>query len=234
MSLINFNYNGKVISQRKDGFINATQMCTCNSRRLDNWLRLKATSQYIQELENSLTSEVVVTYEGNSENSGTWVHPTLAINLARWISPQFAVWCDSHIFNLLDTGSTKLNVTSTQLNPKELVQTAKDLETINNLTLQELLRNELIDYLSVKQGKKSLSSSDKKEYTIAKVRAKELGYSTKDIGKGSGLGRYISSRLDCAFSERVGKYEVKHYLINPQLDNCIHAYFNSKKGIYLI
>lgn len=35
--------------------------------------------------------------------------------------------------------------------------TAERIEKVNNLTLQELLRDELIDELSVKQGKKNLS-----------------------------------------------------------------------------
>ncbi len=96
MSIVNFNYNNRVIARREDGFINLTQMCNANEKRLDNYLRLKSTSVYIQELENSLTSEVVDATPGNTEASGTWGHPSLAINLARWISPKFAVWCEAY------------------------------------------------------------------------------------------------------------------------------------------
>lgn len=111
MSLTNFNYNGKVIAQREDGFVNLTQMCTANGKRIDHWKELKGTKAYISELqENYPESRVVDSIEGNTEDSGTWGHPSLAINLARWISPKFAVWCDAHIFNLMSTGKTSLDI----------------------------------------------------------------------------------------------------------------------------
>ena len=112
--LNNFNYNGRIIAQREDGFINLTQMCESNGKRIDNFLRLKQTKEYISSLENSLTSEVVQKKEGNSVDSGTWGHPSLAINLARWISSDFAVWCDAHIFNLMKTGSTSIEKANPQ------------------------------------------------------------------------------------------------------------------------
>jgi hypothetical protein len=38
---------------------------------------------------------------GNSENIGTWLHPKLAIDFARWLDARFAVWCDMQIEKLL-------------------------------------------------------------------------------------------------------------------------------------
>ena len=109
LSTKTFNYNGQNINQRSDGFVNLTQMCQANGKRLDHWRQLKATKQYIEELSlNYLESRVVQSEEG--VKGGTWGHPSLAINLARWISPAFAVWCDSHIFNLMSSGSTTLDI----------------------------------------------------------------------------------------------------------------------------
>ena len=42
---------------------------------------------------------VIVKKGGN--NSGTWLHPKLAIDFARWLSPEFAVWCDAQIEQIL-------------------------------------------------------------------------------------------------------------------------------------
>lgn len=108
----NFNYNGRVISQREDGFISLTQMCQANDKRIDHWKELKATKAYIKELLSHFPdSRVLDTVNGgNTENIGTWGHPSLAINLARWISPKFAVWCDAHIFNLMNTGQTSIDI----------------------------------------------------------------------------------------------------------------------------
>ncbi len=117
-----FNYKNQVISRRKDGFINLTQMCKANGKRLDNYLRLKQTNEYIEVLSRSLTSEgtgqnsVLDTIQGGSPNEqGTWGHPTLAINLARWISAEFAVWCDQNIFTLIATGKSELIQQPTQI-----------------------------------------------------------------------------------------------------------------------
>ena len=98
-NLIVFNYKGQGISRRDDGFINLTQMCQANGKRLDVFMKTQKTKDYIKCLENS--HQTVVVYSEEGVNGGTWGHPSLAINLARWISPEFAVWCDGHIFNLM-------------------------------------------------------------------------------------------------------------------------------------
>lgn len=128
-SLQNFDYNGQLIQRRADGFVNLTQMCQANNARLDNWLRLKGTKSYLATLSNSLTSEVVHTEEG--VNGGTWGHPSVAINLARWLSDDFAVWCDAHIFNLMSTGKTSLDI-----DPIEEMKLKIELARLENQKVQ--------------------------------------------------------------------------------------------------
>lgn len=110
------------------------------------------------------------------------------------------------------------------------IEAAKEVETINNLSLQQLLRDELIDELSAKRGQKQLAG-DPVQYTIVKVRARELGYSTADIGNGSALGKFVAKAIAPAFIERVGKYEVKHYQVNDALDTAIKTYFGMKHSL---
>jgi hypothetical protein len=52
----------------------------------------------------------LIVKKGNSQDfeQGTWAHPLLALNFGRWISPEFAIWCDKHIRTLLETGSVSL------------------------------------------------------------------------------------------------------------------------------
>ena len=119
-SLTVFDYNNQNISQRNDGFINMTQMCQANGKRIDIFMKTAKTKEYIYILTNYHHEEVVYTEEGVS--GGTWGHPTLAINLARWISPEFAIWCDNHIFKLMGTGTTSL---APSLNK---IHTAKELK----------------------------------------------------------------------------------------------------------
>lgn len=235
-SLTVFNYNNQVITRRNDGFVNLTQMCQANGKRIDNWLRLKQTQDYISVLSNSLTSEVVYSEEG--VNGGTWGHPSLAINLARWISAAFAVWCDGHIFNLLSTGSTAIAVQQPpqpQLPERDTIDyitAASALEKLADSTLKSLLKDSLIDEIELRRNIKALSESDRpnpKKYTIAKVRAKMLGYSPEEIGNGTGLGKFIHSQIKPSFREFVGKYPVYHYEVTPEFDEAIHAYFSARR-----
>ncbi len=107
----------------------------------------------------------------------------------------------------------------------DYVNAAKDIEALVPGYLKELLRDELVDTLSTKRGLLK-PSEQKAEYTIVKVRARELGYSTEQVGHGGQLGKWVKRHVPVAFIERVGKYDVNHYEINSQLDETIHAFFS--------
>lgn len=91
-------WNGTHISRREDGFVNATAMCKANGKRLHHYLANERTDDYIAALAADAgipaTGIVSVRRGGSPDRQGTWVHPRLAVDLARWISPQFAVWMD--------------------------------------------------------------------------------------------------------------------------------------------
>ena len=95
---------------------------------------------------------------------------------------------------------------------------------------EEVLPSIRKDELSAKRGQKQLAG-DPVQYTIVKVRARELRYSTADIGNGSALGKFVAKAIAPAFIERVGKYEVKHYQVNDVLDTAIKTYFGMKHSL---
>lgn len=101
--VIPFHYQGQSVRFSSEGWINATEIATSHSLRLDNWLRNKETSDYIEALARHLnTSDSRDLIRGQRGRGGsTWLHPKLAVAFARWISPDFAVWCDLHIDALL-------------------------------------------------------------------------------------------------------------------------------------
>jgi hypothetical protein len=186
-----FDYNGQTISRRQNGFINLTQMCQANGKRLDNWTRLKQTQDYIRILANSLTSEVVYSEEG--VNGGTWGHPSLAINLARWISPEFAVWCDGHIFNLMSTGSTAIAHQIPKTYSQALLEAAKLAEENERLEAQNTLLeqqneclseavDELFNYSSIVRIAKfnGISETQFKWYRLKAVSVK-MGWEIKKV-----------------------------------------------------
>jgi hypothetical protein len=104
-------YQGTAISFRKDGWINATQMAKPFGMRPAEFLRLPATISFIKALAkdldeiwenptfNKLQKNLVITNRGVM--GGTWMHPDLALEFARWLSPEFALWCNRTIRAIL-------------------------------------------------------------------------------------------------------------------------------------
>lgn len=92
-------WNGTKIRRRaQDGFVNATAMCQANGKRLNNYLRCERTTAYMAALaaDAGIPAQDLVDLRlgGTPTKQGTWVHPRLAVDIARWISPEFAVWMD--------------------------------------------------------------------------------------------------------------------------------------------
>jgi hypothetical protein len=98
-------WNGHPIQRRPDGYINATAMAKAAGRHLPHyWVNSRA-REYLQALEGSVgiptdfLIQSVVT--GPNHLRGTYVHPRLAIDIARWASPAFAVWVDGWVLEHL-------------------------------------------------------------------------------------------------------------------------------------
>jgi KilA-N domain len=92
-------WNDAPISRRDgDGYADATAMCQANGKRWNHYQENDRTTAYIQALAASLNLPadqlVLTTTTGPNHLRGTWIHPRLAVDLARWLSPEFAVWMD--------------------------------------------------------------------------------------------------------------------------------------------
>ena len=105
-------WQGTPIQRRAaDGWVNATAMCQANGKRWENYSRTERTREYMGALQRAITAEtrcaaavapnratlpdVIEVHQGGVPDlQGTWIHPRLAVDLARWISPAFAVWMD--------------------------------------------------------------------------------------------------------------------------------------------
>lgn len=109
IALAGREWNGTLIHQRiTDGYVNATAMCQANNARLNNYLRNARTCAYINALaaETGIlaTCLVQLTRGGRPDLQGTWVHPRLSVDLARWISPAFAVFMDGWFLDWIQGG----------------------------------------------------------------------------------------------------------------------------------
>jgi hypothetical protein len=100
-------WNDAPITRRdSDGFADATAMCQANGKEWYGYIRSDRTTDYVAALAASLSLPtdqlVITTTTGPNHLRGTWVHPRLAVDLARWLSPQFAVWMDGWFLEQLE------------------------------------------------------------------------------------------------------------------------------------
>ena len=97
-ALISRSWNGTPISRRMtDGYVNATAMCKANGKRWKDYRESDRCQLYLDALESVAGISVhalVESRSGGAGGGGTWVHPQVAVDLARWISAPFAVWMD--------------------------------------------------------------------------------------------------------------------------------------------
>lgn len=90
---------------------NANEMARPFGKRPIDWLKLKTTKDYISALikrrncEDS--SQFIKVVEGR--NGGTWLDRNLAIEFARWLSPDFSIVCNDFIIELLTKGTVSIN-----------------------------------------------------------------------------------------------------------------------------
>ncbi len=94
--LVARHWNGTLIARRtNDGYVNATAMCKANNKLWGNYFATDRAINYLEALSEIIGIPVVFLYQSETgRNGGTYVHPQVAIDLARWISAPFAVWMD--------------------------------------------------------------------------------------------------------------------------------------------
>lgn len=101
MNLITRHFKETPIVFNHDGWINATQTAKAFNKDIRVFMRSKNYKDYSNALKNYKNSDALklhITFKGNTKKQqGTFLHPDLLIVFARWLSPEFAVWCDMEI-----------------------------------------------------------------------------------------------------------------------------------------
>jgi phage antirepressor YoqD-like protein len=138
--------------------VNATEMAKSFNKRTNDWLRLDSTKDFLLTLaltnqynfvdagnpvtaiDQSLTfilerfyidSKLVKIIQGGTYNKqGTWFHEDIALEFARWLSPDFGIWCNNRIKELIKFGMTATQPTLDQMinNPDLVIKLATQLK----------------------------------------------------------------------------------------------------------
>ena len=223
--IIKFDYEGQHISfEFADGnrMINATEMARPFSKRVNNFLRMEGTKEYILVLEsryadsrNEEKREVLrVVQGGTPELQGTWMDEKLALKFAAWLSPYFELWVYDRIEELLLTGRTEILGFQPSTFIKGLRMVVEQLEQQEQLNedVQEQLHKtaQRLDELESK-----IISVDDHYYTIAGYcNLKKIPcplHLAKEWGKiAAALSRQKSIPTGTAHDERFGQVRTYH------------------------
>jgi hypothetical protein len=117
-NLITKEYKGQEITfdLSGNGMVNATEMAKACGKQISDFMRLDTTKEYIEALSSSRgfpRDGLVISKEGGN-GGGTWVHRRLALRVAQWCSPHFAVQVDGWIEELFTKGKVEIDQNSNQ------------------------------------------------------------------------------------------------------------------------
>jgi hypothetical protein len=132
--------------------------------------------------------ELIEVVKGDSSVSGVWLHRLVAIDFARWLSPEFAVWMLEKIEELLTTGQTSLHMmTNTQLLASAQAQ--------HNIVLQNHEQRLEFTEQVIMDDHEAINRVDKRLTTIEDIINSTTG--SRPLGAGTQTARDLEFRSRC-------------------------------------
>jgi len=192
-----FNDIEIVFSLDENIYLNATQTAKKfktkrgNPKDINEWLSSKATKEYLESLKKVVPEKtgngfIIIKQGGKADEQGTWIHQKLIILFARWLNPDFAVWCDLQIEEILKSKNSQSSQNKTEdpiTKRVQLIHHSKELyddfehvfqkigiedKTELAITTNRAVKNETtIDFITL-SGKNGLEVSEK-FYTVTEL-----------------------------------------------------------------
>lgn len=167
MKLTTQEWEGNAIAFRTDdAYASLTHLCMVYDKRPAAFLQNESTKQFIEALckaEGKTYDQIVVTAKGGNQRKftdvrnpdigesvsvqGTWAHPDLALECARWLDPAFAIWCNRVIRGIF---KGTIEVDPEQLPPPpvpEVVLDEEDDDEPEQVTEIEVERQTVVNYV---------------------------------------------------------------------------------------
>lgn len=107
------NTNVTFLAEGNNVKINATEMAKPfgEKKKPALWLRTQQAKKYLEfltQVQICTSADLLIVMSGGNGQQGTWMHEDLAMEFARWLSPEFAYWCNKKIQELLTMGTATL------------------------------------------------------------------------------------------------------------------------------
>lgn len=258
-----FQYNGSPITFQKGDsvMVNATEMAKPFGKRCNDFLSTKQTNELISSLsaKTGIPATGLVTVNQGGNNQGTWMHEDLALVFAQWLSPDFYLWCNDRIKELLQYGMTATQPTLEQMinNPDLVISLATQLkserEEKQRLQLEVYRKQVLIEQkeeeISIKDDK--LKVLVPKGVSFDRIMSSEGLVTTNMIAAFLGISAIKLNKLLCEWGVQYKqsgvyflhvKYRGKDYtkhVPHPYMDNGVqksreHMYWTEKGRKFVI
>lgn len=155
--------DGFEFQYRDDEYINLTKMCKQTSKKINHYFSNLQTKSYLEKLSIDTgipVSELMQVRKGGKANQqGTYGHPLVAIHLAQWLSPEFALavakLTQSYLKADITLAQDILTRTSTnQINDKGASIASTIIDKANDKTIEHIQAR-----LHTKQTNKELNKA---------------------------------------------------------------------------
>lgn len=223
-----FQYNGSPITFQigKATMVNATEMAKPFGKFPWKWLELPSTKEYIRALSENRSlayNQLVVSVKGGNDTSkrGNWFHEDVALEFARWLSPQFAIWCNDRIKELMRYGMTATTQTidSILADPENAIKLLTALKDERRKVKDLEQRNKAYEVQHRKLLKENFKQMERLEAQAPKVEyadnilLSERTYTTTEIAR---LLNMSACKLNRLLSEKGVLYRQQNqWLLSP-------------------
>ena len=200
-NLLKYAYQGSEVtfSNGDNVMVNATQMAKAFGKQPIHWLRTEQSKRMIEaiaELQKCSTADLVRVIQGgnNLEEQGTWMHEDVALVFAQWLSPEFYLWCNERIKELIKNGVSDIRETPAdrmkELEIEEMKARKGIADSFRELMNIETLSPSWKQILAAKSAE-VLSGGEK----ILPLPKSEVSYSATDIAKELGISSTMVGRI---------------------------------------
>lgn len=182
-----YNENQVIFQMEGNEMINTTKLSKPfgAKKKPTFWLRTQAAQEYVEALSTELqicTSALIKVVRGGDSQQGTWMHPDIAIEYARWLNPRFGIWCNLRIQELLKNGYTITEEFKQEMSDKlqslysalERIQSNYEAVVVRNMELEAIIRKER------ESQKRLIPQKYQRTYTITSI-ARELGILPEEL-----------------------------------------------------
>ena len=235
--LLKYAYQGSEVtfSSGDEVMVNATQMAKAFGKKPADWLRTEQAQRMIDAISASQKCEpadLVVVKNGGS-NYGTWFHEDVALVFAQWLSPDFYVWCNDRIKELIKNGVSDIRETSAdrmkELDIEEMKARKGIADSLRELMNIETLSPSWKQILAAKSAE-ILSGGEK----ILPLPKSEVSYSATDIAKELGTSSTMVGRIAKANNLKIKEYGEWYHDKSKYSSKEVDVFRYNQKGFDLI